>query len=336
MSGGWVRLSDQGEFQRIREFAEAAGTGLPPEVVLPPGDDAVALRCPEGEALVLGTDATAEGIHFRRAWTNWETVGRRAVSAALSDLAAVAARPLGALVTVLLPPELDRDVLLALGRGVGEALHAADGTLLGGDLSRSESGVTLDVVAVGSAAEPVSRTGARAGDRLWVTGSLGGAATAVADWQRGLEPDPRARRAFEHPRPRWREARWLAERAELHAVIDLSDGLAGDAGQLAAASGVRLELRADALPLAPVLEEYRNRELASRLALSGGEDYELLLATPADLTGLRERFRRRFDLELTRVGRVVRGEGVWIREEGSEVRPLEQGGFDHFRDDGDG
>lgn len=330
MSQGWIRLSDQGEFLRIREFAEAAGTGPVPELALSPGDDAVALRCPEGEKLILSTDATAEGVHFRRAWTDWETVGRRAVAAALSDLAAVAARPLGALVTLLLPPELDRDVLVALGRGVGESLRAADAGLLGGDLSRSESGVSVDVVAVGAAAEPVSRAGARPGDELWVTGRLGGAATAVVDWQRGLEPDARARRAFQEPRPRWKEARWLAERVELHGLIDLSDGLAGDAGQLAAASGTRLELHADRLPLAAVLEEYRNRDLALRLALMGGEDYELLLATPSDLGGHRGPFRDAFALELTRVGRVAKGEGVWIRGEDGEVRPLERGGFDHF------
>lgn len=335
MSEGWIRLADGGEFSRIREFAEAAGTDLPDEVSLAPGDDAVGLRCPAGESLVVATDASAEGIHFRRAWTDWETVGRRAVVASLSDLAAVAARPLGALVTLLLPPELDRDVLVALGRGVGEALAAAGTSLLGGDLSRSESGVVLDVVAVGSAVEPVSRAGARPGDELWVTGTLGGAATAVVDWQRGLEPDPRARRAFEHPRPRLEEARWLARRTELAALIDVSDGVAGDAAHLAAASGVGIELEADELPLSPVLEEYRNRGLALRRALTGGEDYELLLATTGEMSGLREPFRRSFGVELTRVGRVVRGSGVWLREGEDEPGRLDVGGFDHFPEGGD-
>lgn len=356
MSSRWRRLRSGGEFDLIRAFARAAGEAVPGEerpgpggvgdgsgrsgreswsLTVPAGDDAVGISLPGGESLLLSTDATVEDVHFRRAWASWETVGRRAVAAALSDLAAMAARPIGALVTLMLPPELAREVAEALGAGVGEALQDVDGRLLGGDLVRTTAGVALDVVAVGSAARPVGRDGARPEDELWVTGELGGPASAVRDWTRGYEPDPRSRRAFARPTPRLREARWLAERVELRAMIDLSDGMGADAAQLAAASGCGVELDVEALPLAPALAELRNPELAYRYALTGGEDYELLLAVPPDALepGLRQEFGRAFGIPLTRVGRAVGGEGVFVQGDGVDPEGL---GYDHFPPPGSG
>lgn len=322
------RLAPGTEFDLIRDFVAAAGA--PARVRVPPGDDAAVLRLPEGEELVVATDLAVEGVHFRRAWMTWEAVGHRTVAAALSDLAAMAARPLGALLSVALPPELNRDVALSLAAGAGGCLRRSDAALLGGDISRSPGPVVLDAVAVGSTAHPVTRGGAGAGDELWVTGALGAAAAAVADLGRALEPDPRARRALERPTPRVREARWLARAAELHAMIDLSDGLAGDAAQMAAASGVGLEVELHLVPLAEPLLDYPRQEMARHLALTGGEDYELLLAVPAG-TGeaLSRPFEKRFGVILTRIGRVVDGRGVrWFAEGGEEV---EVGpGWDHF------
>lgn len=320
------------EADRIRAFAEAVGGPDLGDARLPPGDDAVAFDLREGEASVLSSDAFAEGVHFRREWVGWEGVGHRSTAAALSDLAACAARPVGVLISVLLPPELDASVLSALGRGVGTCLDEAGAALLGGDLTSSESGVALDVVAAGGAEEPVGRDGAEPGDELWVTGELGGAAAAVADWSGGLEPEPAARRAYARPTPRLREARWLAGRRAVRAMIDLSDGLATDLRHLAAASGVGAELRAEALPLAAPLRGYGNRSRARSMALTGGEDYELLFAAPPDrVAGLATEFRETHGVELTRVGTVLGEEGIlWVPPDG-EPRPLDARGFDHFR-----
>lgn len=325
-------MGDGPEADRIRAFAEAVGGPEPRGTRLAPGDDAVAFDLREGEATVLSSDAFAEGIHFRREWVGWEGVGHRSTAAALSDLAACAARPVGVLISVLLPPELDASVLSALGRGVGGCLDEAGAALLGGDLTSSESGVTLDVVAAGGAEEPVGRGGAVPGDELWVTGELGAAAAAVADWSGGLEPEPAARRAYARPTPRLREARWLAEHGVARAMIDLSDGLATDLRHLAAASGVGAELRADALPLGAPLRGYGNRSRARAMALTGGEDYELLFAAPPDRVGaLAADFREAHGVELTRVGTVLEGDGIlWVPPDG-EARPLEAWGFDHFR-----
>ncbi len=325
---GPLRLGPGAEFDLIRDFLAAAAA--PSSARVPPGDDATVFRLPEGEEVVVGTDLSVEGVHFRRAWMSWEAVGYRAVAAAFSDLAAMAARPVGALLSLALPPELDRDVALSLATGAGDCLRRFGAGLLGGDISRSPGPVVVDAVAVGGVERPVGRSGIRPGDEVWVTGTLGGAAAAVADLSRALEPDPRARRAFERPIPRLREARWLVARADLTGMIDVSDGLAGDAAHLAAASAVGLELRIESVPLAEPLRAYRRAEAARDLALGGGEDYELLLAAPAGtLADLVTAFDECFGLPLTRLGVAREGDGVrWLTADGREVEPVR--GWDHF------
>jgi thiamine-monophosphate kinase len=327
-----AELAPGPEFDRIRDFVEVVGALAPqPRAGAGPGDDAAVIEPPSGERLVVSTDISIEGVHFERAWLEWRTIGYRAVAAALSDLAAMAAAPLGILLTVALPPELDREVLGELARGVGRALATAGAPLLGGDLSRSPGPVVIDVTVLGSAARPVRRRGAKAGDGVWVTGELGGAAAAVEAWRRSLEPDPRARRAFERPVPRLAEARWLADRARPSALIDVSDGLAGDAAQLAAASAVRLEIDLETIPLAPPLDEFTDRSAALQLAVTGGEDYELLFTAPGgSVESQRGAFERELGTGITRVGRVVEGKGVVWRGAGGEEVPSPGGGFDHF------
>ena len=322
-----------GEFERIAGMLEvAARLPIPPGIVVAAGDDAAVLRPADGESIVLSVDLSIEGVHFRREWLTWEAIGYRAAAAALSDLAAMAARPLGALVSVALPVELDTQVYLQLASGVTGALAGAEATLLGGDTSRSPGPAFVDVTVVGSTPQPVTRAGAAPGDQVWVTGRLGGAAAAVLALQAALEPEPAARRRFERPVVRWREALWLAEREVPTAMIDLSDGLAGDARHLASASGVGLRLRIDALPLDDALEGWSDTGAARRIAAGGGEDYELLFAAPAGrVDRIRAAFRQRFDLDLTRVGDVVEGSGVaWIDRAGEPVDPPAEAGFDHF------
>lgn len=330
-----MRASELGsgaEPDLIRRFLAAAGHGEGEGVLLGAGDDAAVLRAAEGELIVVSTDMALEGVHFRRAWLRWETVGWRATVAALSDLAAMAARPLGVLLSVALPPELEGSVLEELGRGVGGCLEEHGGALLGGDLSRSPGPVVIDAVAVGAAERPVPRSGGRAGDELWVSGELGAAATAVADWSRGLEPGPAARRAFERPAARVAEARWLARSGGVRAMMDLSDGLATDVSHLAAASGLEAVVEADAVPRAAALGEWADDRAALARAVGGGEDFELLLAAErGSLEGRAEEFRETFDLALTRVGRLAEGSGVrWVDAAGEAVAPPASG-WDHFR-----
>jgi thiamine-monophosphate kinase len=237
-------------------------------------------------------------------------IGWRAASAALSDLAAVAADPQGVLSSVALPASLPPAYLEDLMAGVDAAARAVGAQVWGGDLTQGEH-IVVDVTVVGHAPHPVRRSGARPGDGVWVTGRFGGAAAALAAWESGATPTAAARERFAHPEPRVAWARWLAGQGAT-ALIDVSDGLAGDGGHVAAASGVALALDADRVPCHP--------DASSDQALSGGEDYELLVT----LSGS-------WDAPppwLTRIGEVVSGVGVRWTRDGLPFEPAR--GYSHF------
>jgi thiamine-monophosphate kinase len=319
------------EFDRIRSLIQAVGASCTPEVALGPGDDAAILDVTDSEVVLVSTDLSVEHVHFHREWLTWDSIGFRAVAAALSDLAAMAARPIGVLVSLAIPPEVDDRTLDEIAGGVGECLREHGASLLGGDLSRSPGPVVFDVTVIGAAVDPVRRSGALPGDELWVSGRLGGAAAAAAAWAGGLEPHPAARRAFERPTPRLIEARVLSENAEVHAMIDLSDGLAADAAQIAAASGVAVILESERVPLNQVLEDWARPEAALAIAVGGGEDYELLAAiAPGTARSAVRKLATDSGVDLTRVGRVTEGSGVtWIGAKGDVIAPP-AAGFDHF------
>jgi thiamine-monophosphate kinase len=324
-----IRLGPGGEFDLIRSFL---GPAAPSSdfVLVGPGDDCVIV---DAAPTALSTDLSVEDVHFRRAWLEPEQIGWRAAASALSDLAAVAAEPVAVLVSVALRVEdVDSGWGTRLMSGAREAAEAVGAALVGGDVSRAPGPVVVDVVAVGRARKPVLRDGALAGDEVWVSGALGAAGAAVALLEAG-RPLPAVLRApFERPVPRTREALWLSERADLHAMIDLSDGIAGDAAHVAAASGLAIELDIADLPVAPGVEVAApESDDRLRLALSAGEDYELCVAAGAGvLAPLAAEFQGRFGVALTRVGRARAGEGVWSRDEAGRTRKLERGGFSHF------
>jgi thiamine-monophosphate kinase len=280
------------------------------------GDDATVLAAPPDGQLVLSTDTSLADVHFRREWLSAEEIGWRATSAALSDLAAMAATPLGVLVALTLPgPWIDE--LGALAEGIGAAAAAAGAPIIGGDLTSGDR-LTITITVVGSATTPLRRVGAQPGDTLWVTGQLGGPALAIAAWGEGRQPTPEARSRFAHPVPRIREAQWLAA-AGATAGIDISDGLGGDAAHLAAASRVRITIDADALPLAPGADV--------STAQRSGEEYELLVTTRTGFDAAA--FQREFGSALTRIGTVDDGDaGVDLLIGGERVASAT--GYDHF------
>jgi thiamine-monophosphate kinase len=323
------------EFDLIRDLlAKAnpvAGTGAEAGtaghaaggVWLGAGDDAAVL---EAGRLVMSTDLTVEDVHFRRTWVTFAEVGARAVTAAASDLAAMAAAPVAVLISLAVANREAQSVLSELGDGIREALKELGAPLVGGDLSASPGPVIIDVTVVGSAEEPVTRGGAQAGDELWVTGVLGGSAGAVRAWMEGAEPNPGLRASFVRPTARIEEALWLADQVQVRAMIDLSDGLAGDARHLAAASDVRIVIDSALVPVHPDL----TGDDARPLAMSGGEDYELCFVSPPDVTGRRAgEFEERFGIGLTLVGQVEEGTGVEIVG-GAEEGDGFPGGFNHF------
>jgi thiamine-monophosphate kinase len=227
------------------------------------------------------------------------------------------------LVAIASEPADADEFLPAVMAGARESASAAGAALIGGDVTRTTGPFIIDIAAIGRSERPVLRSGARPGESVWVTGVLGGAAAAVAAWSDGRFPDAGAIEAYAHPRPRIAEALWLAERAEPSAMIDLSDGLAGDAGHLAAASGVRIAIEA---ALVPVHEAAREDRL---LALSGGEDYELCFTGEVEkVEPLVAAFADTFGLALTRVGRVHEGKGISLTD--AAGRTIERAGYNHF------
>jgi thiamine-monophosphate kinase len=320
-----------GEFEllaRIRERLPAAG----PRIQLGSGDDA-AITVPTG-ATATSVDALVEGVHFRRDQATLTQIGHKALATALSDLAAMGAEPGEAYVVLGVPSDLDEDGCLELLDGMVTLATATGTSLAGGDVTRAAE-LVLAVTVVGhasTAADLIGRGGAQPGDALVLSGEIGGAAAglllleglAPALAQRGL----RARQL--EPVPRLGAGRALA-RAGATAMIDLSDGLGGDAGHLAASSNVGGRIEAETLPLAAGLAEIA--AAAGRdpieLAASGGEDYELLAAIPAErVDKAAEAVRDAEGIALTRIGEIVADGGVEIRL--PDGRLLEPVGFDQL------
>ena len=311
-------MSDQGlgpgvEFDRIRAVTAAlAGAALGI------GDDCGEIPAGPG-TLLISTDSSVEHVHFRRDWLSLQEIGWRATAAALSDLAAMGATVRAVVVALVLPADITDAETAELMRGAGEAASLANAPIVGGDLTRGTD-LVLTVTVIGAAERPVRRDGARRGDGVWVTGTLGGAHAALEAWLGGQQPVAGARAAFAHPVPRLEAGRWLAAHGAT-AMIDLRDGLAGDARHLAAASAVAVEIDLDRLLLGAAVAS------ASEAAL-GGEDYELLVALPASF-GPAEAvaFAAAVGLPLTRIGTVREGSGLLLLQGG---QPLDLQGFDHF------
>lgn len=315
-------LGPGGEFDRIRAIVAALG-----DAAARVGDDCAIV--PDGAgALVVSTDMSVEDTHFRREWLSLEEIGWRAAMGSLSDLAAAGARCVGVLAAVSAPHDSQPSDLVALMRGVGDAVRAGGGVVLGGDLTASPKWI-VSLTVIGRAERPMRRSGAEPGDGLWVTGRLGGARAALHAWRSGRIPDPACRAAFVHPEARLATGAWLAAHGA-HALMDLSDGLAGDAGHLAAASGVAIEVDLDRLPLAPgvTAEATTAGREPAELAAEGGEDYELLAVLPPAFGDAEAAAcERETGVSLRRIGSITAGSGVRLLLRG---RAVALRSFDHF------
>jgi thiamine-monophosphate kinase len=328
--------AEMGEFEllaRVRELLPEPGAGM----VLGSGDDA-AISVPAG-ATATSVDALVEGVHFRRGQASLAQIGHKALAVALSDLAAMGAAAGEAYVALGIPTDLDEDGCIELLEGLASLAAATGTTLAGGDVTRSAE-LLLAITVVGHAADPdafVRRDGARPGDLLVLTGEVGGAAAGHLLLDRpdlaGHLPDATAEalrgRQLE-PQPPLAAGRALAAGGAT-AMIDLSDGLGGDARHLAERSSVGLRIEAATVPLAGGVSEVAGFAGHDRLelAISGGEDYELLAALPAAQLGEAARaLEQAGGTRLTTIGEVVAGSGVEIRLPGGEL--LEPAGFDQL------
>lgn len=301
------RLRDLGEVALLREIARLVPARH--DVLVGPGDDAAVVRG-TSRPLLLTTDAQVEGVHFRRSWLSARELGRRAFHVAASDVAAMGGRVRAVLLAIAAPSDWPIAELRGVVRGVRAAAEQAGAGLAGGNLSSARE-LSLTVSVLGDApARTVLRSGARPGDRLYVTGRLGGAAFGLRLLQRArtVGGGEVAKRRWRRPTARLDEGRALATGVAT-AMIDLSDGLLVDLTRLADASGCRALVRTERVPLAVPLRGLPPRD-ARALALSGGEDYELLFTVPSRAAG---RVRRLgLAAGATLIGEMTRGRGVVV------------------------
>ena len=286
------------------------------------GDDCAVLDLGVPDRLVLfKTDAVVEGVHFTRE-TPPEKVGHKALARCLSDIAAMAGTPTAALITLAQPRDFDPSYVEKLYHGINALARQYDVAIAGGETTTNPERILISVALVGAAprGKCILRSGARAGDALFVTGELGGSLV-------GKHTD------FE---PRLAEARWLAEHFSVHAMIDLSDGLAGDLRHVLKASKVGAELLAPAIPISRSARLAAKTETAAKspllAALTDGEDFELLFTVASrDAVPLIDAWKQQFPkLKLSCIGKITAGEGLTIRDKRG-ARPLEEHGYIHFQ-----
>ncbi len=314
MNDGQIPLGPGAEFETVRAML-SRWSGLAPGV----GDDAALLDVPAGQRLVVSTDTSVENVHFKRAWLTPQEIAYRAAAAALSDLAAMGATPLGMVIALTLTEEWRAQIVL-LADGFAAASRELGAPIVGGDLTAG-SELSIGVTVLGAVKHALTRSGARAGDALWVTGTLGGPLLALRALENGTVLVPSQRGRFAHPIPRMREAQWLVAHGATSG-IDCSDGVAADASHLAAASGAKIVLELDRLPLVA--------GATSEDAASSGEEYELIVTAPATLD--RAAFEREFGLPITAIGQVeaveIPAPGLETKNRGQRV-PLPRG-HSHF------
>jgi thiamine-monophosphate kinase len=334
MSAAIAALGEAALVARLRQRA-----GVPPAFVLVGiGDDAAVLSPDRGRRLVVTTDSLVEDVHFRRAWTSPDAVGHKALAVNLSDLAAMGATPRASLLSLALPGDLPVAEFDALIDGYVRLADAAGAPLVGGNLTRSPGPLLIDVTALGSVhpRRILRRDRARRGDELYVTGHLGAAAAGLGMLAAGREraagdDEAACVRAYERPEARLRCGSIVARTGAAQAAIDLSDGMADAAAQLAGASGLGVIIEAERLPVHPGARHWAaasGRDPVA-VALSGGEDYELAFAvSPKQRVKFLAALRRCRGLPITRVGRFTAEPGHWLERDGA-LGPLPTG-FAHF------
>ena len=334
-----MRLSDiGGEFgfiDRIREtYAGAKGDDL----ALPIGDDAAVMDIPAGRQVVVTTDMLIEDIHFRRDWSDAYSIGWKAAAVNLSDLAAMGADATFAFIGLALSPQDTVESLDRLYDGLSDCLNRYGARLAGGDTNATPDRLVVSITQMGTvpAGQALTRSGAKVGDILLVTGTLGQSAGGLALLSHyGPAKAEKVGKELVHchrrPQPRIVAARAARETGKVHAAMDISDGLVGDVQKLCTASGVGARIDAGALPLSPeLLASAANLGTSAvDLALGGGEDFELLLAVaPAHVKAVCAAVAAS-GTTLTPVGEIVRTGLRIVASDGSDL-PTEGRGWDHF------
>ncbi len=311
------------EKELIDQIRIMVGKGRKDGVVAGIGDDCAVLRIAPGQEILVTTDFSLEGVHFRRDWHPADSVGHRCLARGLSDVAAMGGSPLSAFLSLALPRGLPQAWVRRFMGGLIKLAVRYGVTLAGGDTAQSTGGVLADIVVLGTVprGKAVLRSTARVGDRIYVSGALGGSAAAVQKMRMhpGTKISARDYKRHFYPEPRVELGQALRQSGLVTAMIDTSDGLSTDLAHICEESGVGAEITAESIPQARVAD--------LEMALHGGEDYELLFTVgarkkvPAQIAGV----------SLTEIGVITRGRGIFLRR-GSRKERLRARGWEHFRE----
>jgi thiamine-monophosphate kinase len=316
-------LPEKSLIQGIRRAVRPSGKSIRVGI----GEDCAVLRPPAGHEILVTTDFTLEGIHFRREWHSPEVVGRRCLTRGLSDIAAMGGKPLAVFLSLALPGKLPQKWVDGFMRGLLALAREHDSTLAGGDTAQSPQSILADILVLGTVPKgtAVLRSGARPGDRVYVTGELGGGSAALKEFFAGRKPRAQDFPRHFHPVPRLAVGEFLRSREIATAMIDLSDGMSTDLGHICEESDVGAEIMPDDIPRARVGRERERVDLT--LALHGGEDYELLFTAPA-----RKRVPASIaGVPMTAIGRITRAKRVILRRSTGVTQALKPQGWEHFR-----
>jgi thiamine-monophosphate kinase len=312
------------EKELIRHIRRSARGGK--SVVTGIGDDSAVLRVPPGHEVLVTTDFTIENVHFRRDWHPPELVGRRCLTRGLSDIAAMGGEPRAAFLSLAVASDVPQKWVNRFLKGLLDLAGEFKVPLAGGDTAQSVGGIQADIVVVGSVpkGKAVLRSGAKAGDQIYVTGELGGSAAALARLE---ESKPAGAAYSRHLRPRplpqVEVGQWLRRRGVASAMIDVSDGLSTDLEHICEESHVGAEIEAEAIPRARAGPG--KKPVSLELALHGGDDYELLFTSAAAVPSLVAGVR------VTRIGRTTKSAGMRLIGADGKARPLKAGGWEHFK-----
>ncbi|MCI0355541.1 MAG: thiamine-phosphate kinase [Acidobacteria bacterium] len=290
------------------------------------GDDCAVLALPAGHEALVTTDLSIEGVHFRQKWHPPESVGHRCLARGLSDLAAMGGEPVAAWVSLALPGSLPQKWVGGFYKGLLALAKKSGVELAGGDTAESPQGIVADIVVVGHvpAGKAVRRSGARAGDSIYVTGELGRSAAILHQLEGGKDiGSPRAKAVAAHffPVPRLAVGLELRRRGLASAMIDLSDGLSTDLAHICGENGVGALVAEHSIP-----RPSTPGTSTLHFALHGGEDYELLFTVP----GLRTLPPNIAGVRVTRIGEIIRGRRMWLTDSHGQRKPLGPGGWEHF------
>lgn len=315
------------EFELIRWIQQQ--TGCPSYLTMGIGDDCSIQPQQEGQDLLTSTDLFIEGVHFRREWSSWFDLGRKAAAVNISDIAAMGGTPQSLFLAIGRPREMsDAEVKEFISGFLAEVeIHGA--VLAGGDTCSSSGPLLISVTVQGTVAatDAVCREGASYGDAIYVSGSLGDSALALQLLGKGQQPDNYLAGRFHTPTPRVALGQELSKRQLATAMLDVSDGLLADLDHILTASAVGAELDLEKIPLSKPFQNALSEDFSLiDLALAGGEDYELVFTSPLkDLNSQIE-----MECAVTQIGIISLEPGLRVRQKGGELYHCQRGGFDHF------